>query len=309
MSDEHDIIMECCDDCSSEFEEGTMEYTNSSDEYVCDDCAQAYVTCYDCNDRVHENDSYYPESASDYYCEDCYYNNFISCCDCGYEMYNNDAIYHEGRDEHYCDSCVPPEDEVDWNVYSHSYVQRNDDFVSPTRDNYEKDTFNDIKSKRYVGIEIETNYESEISNDDVTRYIKNKVRRTRIDSDVTIPQRDTAVYDGSVTNGDHPFGNELVMQPRRGDRIHPSVKCGLHLHIDTRDYDWYHFSVLTMMTKLIEPHVYTWVPPSRLSGQWSRPVSQSVSDFRYINNRESFVEFFYDNGGYTNEKYNDKRYH
>ena len=324
MSDEHNIRMECCDDCSNEFEEGTMEYTNSSDEYVCDDCAQAYVTCYDCGCRVHENDSYYPESASDYYCQDCFYNNFISCYDCGYEMYSDDAIYHEGRDEHYCDSCVPPEDEVDWNVYSHNYVQKNDDFVNPTSDSYAEDTFNDIKSKRYVGIEIETNYQSEISNDDVTDYIRNKIRRTRTDSDVLM-RRDTAVYDGSVTNGDHPFGNEIVMQPRRGDRIHtdveticdalkeidayPSVKCGLHLHIDTRDYDWYHFSVLTMMTKLIEPHVYTWVPPSRLSGQWSRPVSQSVSDFRYINNRESFIEFFYDNGGFTNEKYNDKRYH
>lgn len=324
MSDEHDIVMECCDDCSQEFEEGTMEYTNANDQYVCDDCSQAYVSCYDCGCRVHENDSYYPESASDYYCQDCYYNNFISCNDCGYEMYNDDAIYHEGRDEYYCDSCVPPEDEVDWNVYSHNYVMENDDFVGPSSDGYAEDTFNDIKSKRYVGIEIETNYQSEISNDDVTHYIRNKIRRTRINSD-NLMRRDTAVYDGSVTNGDHPFGNEIVMQPRRGDRIHtdvkticdalkeldayPSVKCGLHLHIDTRDYDWYHFSVLTMMTKLIEPHVYTWVPPSRLSGQWSRPVSQSVSDFRYINNRESFIEFFYDNGGFTNEKYNDKRYH
>ena len=325
MSDEHDIIMECCDDCGNEFEEGAMEYTNANDQYVCDDCSESYVTCYDCCDRIHENDSYYPESASDYYCEDCYYNNFTACHDCGYDMYVDDAIYHEGRDESYCENCVPPEDEVDWNVYSNNYVQENDDFVNPSSDNYLEDTFNDIKSKRYVGIEIETNYESEISNDDVTHYIKNKVRRTRIDSDVIIPIRDNAVHDGSVTSEEHRFGNEIVMQPRRGDRIfidveticgslrqldaYPSVKCGLHLHVDTRDYDWYHFSVLTLMTKLIEPHVYTWVPPSRLSGQWSRPVSQPVSDFRYICDRESFVDFFYDNGGFTGEKYNDKRYH
>ena len=39
MSDEHDTIMECCDDCSREFEEGTMEYTNANDNYVCDACA------------------------------------------------------------------------------------------------------------------------------------------------------------------------------------------------------------------------------------------------------------------------------
>jgi len=239
-------------------------------------------------------------------------------------MYVDDAIYHENRDEYYCDGCVPPDDEVEWDVYSNNYVKENDDFVHPAFDGYAEDTFNDIKSKRYVGIEIETNYESEISNDDVTHYLRNRIRRTRIDSD-NLMRRDTAVYDGSVTNGDHPFGNEIVMHPRRGDRIfsdveticeslrqldaYVSVKCGLHLHVDTRDYDWYHFSVLTMMTKLIEPHVYTWVPPSRLSGQWSRPVSQPVSDFRYVADRESFIDFYYDNGGFSDEKYNSKRYH
>jgi len=326
MSDEHDTIMECCDDCSLEFEEGTMEATNENDNYVCDDCAQVYITCCDCSARVHEDNAWHVDIANGSYCQDCYDNNFTSCCDCGHDMYNDDALYHNGNDEYYCDGCIPPEnDEVDWNVYSNVYVQENDNFVNPTSDNCAEDTFNDIKSKRYVGIEIETNYKSEISNDDVTHYIKNKVRRTRIDSDVIIPTRDTAVYDGSITNEDHRFGNEIVMAPRRGDRIHldveticdalkeldayPSIKCGLHLHVDTRDYDWYHFSVLTLMTKLIEPHVYTWVPPSRLSGQWSRPVSQPVSDFRHISDRESFIDFFYDNGGFTDEKYNDKRYH
>lgn len=324
MSDENNIPMERCDDCRQEFEEGCMEYTNQNDEYVCDSCAEEYVTCCDCGSRIHDHDSYYPDTASDYYCEDCYHSNFISCYDCGYDMYSDDASYHENRDEYYCDSCLPPNDDVEWNVYSHDYVQDNDDFVNPIDDSYDEDTFNDIKSKRYVGIEIETNYELEISNDDVTHYVRNKIRRTRNDS-TNLMRRDTAVYDGSVTNGDHPFGNEVVMGPRRGDRIfsdvdtickslkeldaYVSVKCGLHLHVDTRDYDWYHFSVLTMMTKLIEPHVYTWVPPSRLSGQWSRPVSQSVSDFRYIADRESFIDFFYDNGGYSDEKYNNKRYH
>ena len=46
-------------------------------------------------------------------------------------------------------------------VLSNDFVKENDDFVSPLNSGYDEDTFDIIKSKRYVGLEIETNFRHE----------------------------------------------------------------------------------------------------------------------------------------------------
>jgi len=325
--DEEAIMeMEECADCGSEHDEGDMESTNTDGEYVCDNCADDYCHCDNCGEHMHNHDSRYSELQSEYYCEDCYYDIIVHCADCDCEIESDQAQYSERDGEYYCYDCFPDET-PDWRVFSNNFIRDNIDFVNPTNDNYKRDTFNIVKSRRYVGIEIETNYQEEQYNEDIRDYLHRRINESReLEVDLeTTPCRQQVVYDGSVTDGEHRYGNEIVMQPRRGDLIvedvetitsslkrieaYPSVRCGLHLHIDARDYDWLHFTVLTLMTKLIEPHVYTWVPPSRLSGNWSRRVSQSVKDFAYIADRDEFIDVYYDNGGYSNDKYNDKRYH
>ncbi len=325
---DEEVIMEMeeCADCGSEHDEGDMESTNTDGEYVCDNCADDYCHCDNCGEHMHNHDSRYSELQSEYYCEDCYYDIIVHCSDCDCEVESDQAQYSERDGEYYCYDCFPDET-PEWQVFSNNFIRDNIDFVNPTNDNYKRDTFNIVKSRRYVGIEIETNYQEEKYNEDIRDYLHRRINESReleVDLEIT-PCRQQVVYDGSVTDGEHRYGNEIVMQPRRGDLIvedvetitsslkrieaYPSVRCGLHLHIDARDYDWLHFTVLTLMTKLIEPHVYTWVPPSRLSGNWSRRVSQSVKDFAYIADRDEFIDVYYDNGGYSNDKYNDKRYH
>jgi hypothetical protein len=320
------LEMEECSDCGCEQEEGRMEYTNPDGDYICDGCSNDYIHCDNCDEQLPESDTRYSELHSEYYCENCYYDIITHCADCDCELESDYAEYSESRGDYFCDSCYPDE-QPDWEVYSNKYITDNDDFVNPNDDNYKKDTFNIIKSRRYVGIEIETNYEDEQFNGDIRDYLHRVINESReLEADPsTTYRRQDVVYDGSVTDGEHRYGNEIVMQPRRGDLIvhdvntittalkrieaYPSVRCGLHLHIDARDYDWLHFTVLTLMTKLIEPHVYTWVPPSRLSGNWSRKVSQSVKDFAFVASRDEFIEAYYDNGGFSRDKYNDKRYH
>jgi hypothetical protein len=189
-----------------------------------------------------------------------------------------------------------------------------------------------IESKRYVGLELETNFRYDESYGDVSDDLNFHLGRTRNTDNEDYFYRlgkSSVVSDGSVTNSTHRYGAELVMRPRRGDKViedadfmckrleqewnaYASFKTGLHLHIDVQDYDWIHCCVLTLFTKLMEPHIYTWLPKSRYYGsgnqRWSRPVTQPVNDFKFVSSRDEFIDFFYDNGGYTNDKYNDKRY-
>ena len=77
-----------------------------------------------------------------------------------------------------------------------------------------------------------------------------------------------------------------------------SRKCGLHLHIDVRDYDYIILSLIND-GKLIEPHVYSWCPPSKATSQWCRKVSQRLSSFKYVEGRDDFIDVWYDNGYYS----------
>tara|TARA_R100000742_G_C4277270_1_gene98999 strand:+ start:704 stop:2467 length:1764 start_codon:yes stop_codon:yes gene_type:complete len=324
--------LEQCADCGCSHEEGEMEATNTDGEYVCNDCGDGYCHCDCCGDQLSTDNARYSELNSEYYCEDCYYDVITHCYSCDCEESVDDIRYSERDGEYYCYSCYEDRDEYpDWQVLSNNFIKTNTDFVNPDVDRYARDSFDLIKSKRYVGIEIETNYSEEAFNSDIREYLHRRICDSRelleegsTGNDQNRSRQDV-VYDGSVTDSEHKYGNEIVMSPRRGDLIvedvenitsglkrigaYPSVRCGLHLHIDARDYDWIHFTVLTLMTKLIEPHVYTWVPPSRLTGNWSRKVSQRVKDFKHIEDREQFIDFYYDNGGFSSEKYNDKRYH
>ena len=257
----------------------------------------------------------------------------MECPECGDTIHRDDTCWSDRYGDYLCESChysLEEEGLPEWDVYSHDYVMTRDTFVNPTRDFYSNDTFHLIKSKRYVGLEIETNFKYDVSLSEVSHDINLELSQTRQpNTDSSTLGKSFMTHDGSVTNSRHPYGGELVMTPRRGDltihdadhlckslernwEAYASFKTGLHLHIDVVDYDWMHCAVLTFMTKLIEPHLYTWLPKSRYQGAngqcWSRPVSQSVHDFKYISDRDSFAEFYYDNGGYTNEKYNDKRY-
>ena len=320
-------VTECCPDCGDSFDEGELMDQNDNGDLICSDCRENYVDCYNCSQTTHTNDAICADNGEEY-CDGCYYEQYTRCEDCDDEIYIDDALYSDSRGVYLCSYCYDQcsNAEVEWNVFSHNFIETNTDFVSPIRFGYKEDTFNVVSSKRYVGIEIEANYFDEVYNGDIEDQINYKIRESRntTDRDI-IPGPDRVTYDGSVCNDQHRYGNEIVMYPRRGDKIvedakvvcntikeyggYVSRKCGLHIHIDTRDYDYKHFLVLGLFTKLIEPNVYAWCPPSRMSGRWSRKVSQAIRDFQFVSDRDDFIDMWYDNGGYSDEKYNDKRYH
>tara|TARA_R100000742_G_C4278276_1_gene100893 strand:+ start:1465 stop:3237 length:1773 start_codon:yes stop_codon:yes gene_type:complete len=323
-----------CDDCSVDISQEELEYSNTSGNYVCEDCwGENYICCNECDDVVHINNS--SCGNGDYYCADCYDEVFSYCESCCEDYYRDDMVWNHRIEDYECESCYEHNQcEIPWDVMSNEYVVSRNSFINPEHDFYEKDTFNKITSKRSMGIEIETNYRNyeDSRRDDVWESISREIANSRhIDKDNDVREnlrlgRIRVVSDGSVLRGKHEYGNEVVMSPRRGDMLYKdativcdtlkeyhgayvSRHCGLHLHVDIQDFDWLHLSVLSLMVKYIEPHIYTWVPQSRLKGQWSKPISQGFSDFKNISDREDFGNFWYDNGCYTNDKYNDKRYH
>jgi hypothetical protein len=320
-----------CEDCNTELSNTYDDYYNDTGDIICESCYEDYTTCMECDEITHADNISWVNSSP--YCDNCYAENIASCYECGNEDTFDNLFYHDEQGEYYCEDCYDESDEYpSWNVYSNEYVKTAESFTSPEKDYYSRDTFKLIPSKRYMGIEIETNFHDYVDEGNLRFELDMSIAQSRLEGIHADPEDNRHLGrlhipgDGSVRRGEHEHGTEIVMQPRRGDILHKDVQticnvlkygngayvsrhCGMHLHIDCRDYDWYHFSVLTLLVKLIEPHVYTWVPPSRLNGRWCKPVSQSFNDFSLVTNRDSFVDFWYDNGSFNNDKYNEKRYH
>lgn len=319
-----------CHNCGTSIEEAAAIPNNDGDMH-CEDCYyEEYGHCDSCDDEV-GRDYLHCTPGDDVYCEDCHQEAVGNCSHCGEDSWADDMVYNDQRDEYECEDCgyAPSDQTPAWDVYSNDMIKSNTDFVNPKKDGYTKDTFSLIKSMRYQGIEIESNFNEEISRDDLMYSVNSSIAAMRDnpkdDRDGNYFGACNIVYDGSVTGGDDRYGYEVVANPRRGDVLfqdmlsmtkavkqsggYISSKCGYHLHIDTRDYDWQHFLVLLIMTKAIEPHIYSWLPNSRRTSNWCRPVSQRISDLKWITDRESFIDYYYDDSSYSSDKYNDKRYH
>ena len=370
LNDEQQIIEECVN-CGCSVDEYEVRH-NNDDEVYCEGCYDDnYFSCADCGEETDEADQHSNDSGASI-CPDCFEDNYDYCDGCDETLHRYDMIWNDSRGAYMCESC---DDEhsgelVEWEVMSNSYVQTRTDFLTPTNSGYSmhngrlikqtdpemmtnehrfkskakkwmKDSHDIIKSKRYVGLELEVNldetyydYDSDIY-DDIHYCLTSRIAQSRhVLSGITrkYPYYQqgnfgfNVVGDSSVTSGNHPHGCEVVTGPRRGDIIDADIRtickalkddahayissnCGLHIHIDTSDFDFKHFSVLTALIKLIEPHVYTWLPSSRRNSRWAQPVSQDYGQLRNVYDRDDFIEAWYDGNSYYPEKYHDKRYH
>lgn len=361
MTERIKVELRYCNHCGDDVDCLTTEFHGTIDGDVCENCfSEQYVSCVNCSDNMDVTSDYCYESQSsnEYYCEDCYQETFLHCDSCSNEIHYDEACYDEDGDYPYCEYCYHSR-EVDlpnWEVWEKERVETESTFISPeknfytydddgnlTRDknigldvlrdfqsatgNKFKDSFKIIKSKRYVGSEIEFNH-SGISGRDIHDEISGRLcKNNRLHNGGNDYHTGHVEHDGSITSEEYPDGHEVVLRPRRGDIFYDDMKeitsaiksdfikgflssrCGYHIHIDTRDFDWIHCAVLTAIVKMSEPHIYAMLPSSRRQGRWSYPVSQGWKHFLNIRDRDDFIRFWYDNGNYSNDKYNDKRYH
>jgi hypothetical protein len=360
-------LMVDCDECRVSVEEEDSLQTSEGDN-LCQDCYDdAYGSCDDCGDEIRFEDSN-SNDYGNYICQSCFDDNYDYCNDCDEQEHRDNMQWDDRNDAYVCNSCYEDRDsDVDWEVMSNSFVRTRTDFTTPLNSGYSmhkgklirqtdpnltdmverrsakagkwmKDSFDVIKSKRNVGIELEINLDRNVYDYDEVRdavhwSVERSLHKSRFAHWYKNRHRGytygmlgyDVVSDSSVTSENHPLGCEVVLAPRRGDIIDADVRsiceglqkidayvssnCGIHLHIDTSDFDYHHFSVLATLTKMIEPHVYTWLPSSRRNSRWAQPVSQTIEMLSRVYSRDEFIEAWYDGDSYYAEKYHEKRYH
>lgn len=354
-----EILYDSCGGCSMEITPDVESVENQQGDTYCNGCYDDYYfICRHCEEESHMDDV--TTIHSEDICVSCRDSYYDTCPECDDWCFVDDMHYSDNTDCDVCESCYDyneesdynSSDSVSWSVMNNDYVATNTDFENPKDSGYNmtetgnvrknmfdvtysertdfKDSFSMIKSRRYQGVEIEFNTFNDVDRGELFQYLHGDIlmsrtnRFRRSDWSDYMKRMLNVVYDGSVTGGEHSYGSEVVMFPRRGDVLikdidvinkaikkmdgYISHKCGYHLHIDVRDYDWYHFAVLIAMTKLVEPHIFRWMPSSRRTSRWCQPVTQNWSEFSDIGSRESLVDFYYDGDNYRDEKYHDKRY-
>ena len=342
-----------CDQCSTEVDESEQPYQEatccpSTALPICDGCAESVISCYNCGDEMYDEEATYSDYEGEYYCEDCYYDEFARCVDCDNEFPLDELTYDDDSAEYYCDDCCSTnpgwfevQDYVDnLRIAVPEYAVWVDD--TPPVCEHMQDIHGDtliprykspnsyalIRSKRYVGIEVE--HYNPHNSDDVIMNVRRsmKTKQQTHYNELISSTHDYLTHDGSLVrannHGDEYAGVELVMSPRRGDYLwkdigyiskslrqdngRVDVSTGQHMHIDSRDLDWYHRLLLTAVVKMIEPHLFAMLPPSRKNSRYCRPVGQAWWQFNNIRNRSDFMAFWYHDTRYSDNRYNDKRY-
>lgn len=367
LDNEVEILHDCVE-CSVSTDEVDTSFNNDGEAH-CEECYdELYVSCDDCGEET-RNDDAQQNSYGSPICNPCYEDSYDDCNQCGDTCHQDDMVWNDRQDAYNCEGCYDnSRDDVEWEVMSNEFVKTRNDFLTPVTSGYSmrdgkivkqtdpemldhksridkkaskwmKDSYDIIKSKRNVGLELEINLDQQIwsdyesHRDSVHGIVSNALHKSRHTKWYKQRYRPwehgdmgfSVVNDSSVCSGNHPYGVEVVTSPRRGDILDADIRtmckaltdegayvsqnCGLHLHVDTSDYDYVHFSVLSSLVKLIEPHVYAWLPSSRRNSRWSQPVSQSLGHLSHVYGRNDFIDNWYDSGAYYDEKYHEKRYH
>tara|TARA_R100001594_G_scaffold131372_1_gene170956 strand:+ start:5670 stop:7919 length:2250 start_codon:yes stop_codon:yes gene_type:complete len=354
---------EFCEDCNEivirdeDGETDNYAYVENCNTEICEFCHDNnYRACYDCGREHHEDDDElrYSDTAGEYYCEDCYWETFSTCEECGDERYNDDMRW-ENEDYPVCEDCATSNvNYPEWFVQDsienlacgvnqfdtyHSYMSTDDNILSETKTKEvvrydEPETFDYIKSKRWLGLELELHAYCDsletighISSESITNTLSDE-HRDMFGEDSKGYSGVYVEYDGSITGIDEEDirSGEVVFKPRRGDYFLRDAKlvtkalkselnafvtsrCGVHIHLDARDFDWHHRVVLNTFVKLFEPHLYSWLPASRRSGSYAKPISQRWEVWNVAQCRDTFIDFWYDNNRFSEDKLNSKRYH
>lgn len=131
--------------------------------------------------------------------------------------------------------------------------------------------------------------ELELSSYDPDSHFKSPHTKAAVVRDGTIQADAGAIVSGEwvvgpITASAHPaamseLGKWLSRHDHRGNvwcRVNPS--CGLHVHVDARDYGTYELRRLIQLYRVLEPHFYSLVHPSRSANEHCHPYTQDDWD-------------------------------
>jgi len=301
--------------------------TNADGDSFCGDCYyEQYAHCDHCGIEMLQEDAIWEDYNEVYHCHNCYRHSSEEACD-NWEVIDSVEVlnYALNQESQYQSYMSEPQGRVSFKKFK------------------EKPNFEENTSRRFMGLEIEVhNYASSYGEIEsaLCRSLQKRVCEENlpkhlqefVDRNGSLTASDLGfkiVSDGSINgiDDDDITSGEIVLDPRQGSYLlddsrivtdalkqyfdsFVTSRTGLHLHIDSRDFDWYHRAVLSLFTKMFEPHLYSWLAPSRIKGTYSRPMSQTLESFTNITDKETFLEFWYDTHRYDRDRHcSGKRYH
>jgi hypothetical protein len=175
------------------------------------------------------------------------------------------------------------------------------------------------KSHRYISLEVEV---AECARGD--RKLMPCVRKWGM-----AVVRDGSVDDGFEINTAPASGDKFVEQiTELGDALKNqeadvNLHCGLHCHVDSRDFSFYELKKMVMFWRWVEPALYMLVHPSRSSSTYCKPCGvayvQTMEEGKVPKDvRKKFFEAVYDGQSPSRDlnrkslarqsKYNNARY-
>ena len=275
-----------CGDCDNIYDSSIDDYTGISDNTICYSCREEnYSTC---------------ESCGDYF----YNDNIHECNDCGDYFCDNHAS------DHGCEEDETEEERTD--------RLRRQEENNPYREVSTVFTKGKVKGQvitidRFVGVEIEGE--------------KGKIEGLK----KILPKTVGIAHDGSLS--DH--GVEIQTSPSSLDELEKIIKltceglksqgfkgtrnCGLHVHIDARDFLSDHKKIVQIIKTFYscEDILYSMLPPSRWGNHYCQRLSQNYlyKNFNKSLSKKKIESEWYheDNRGRMEErkksKYDKARYY
>ena len=339
-----------CYHCSSYTDQHHYtQFNYFKDHYICGQCAyQVEGSCSFCNslnylkdftaDILNSNNLLYLKEklfgiGADNVCYDCLVNLFVQCSNCReIELVDlNNAINSSEmkvrhlyglllsnkeryNDQPFCSSC--------YNERIHDSINQPCNGIGSIKDTFPY-TRKSNNISRYVSVESEviTYYDEYDDEDGECNAIEQ----------VWSPENWRPVYDGSLNQGGVEFKN---ISPVRGDYIETGLvklenaavdqefwvdtSCGIHVHMDARDFNWRELRSLLLIMNSIEPSIIKSLPEDRRNSRYALPIDKVVGMplenkyiYESINNLKELVSFSYETLSDTNpgdNRYNQSRY-
>lgn len=282
-----------CDFCEDEYNKNVLctllDAIDSNKEYkICNACYDdKKQKCYEC-DEIYNIDSmiyYYDDRYLCGYCrEEHYYR--TDCCD---EIYRNDQNCE-------CD-CDEERGEIDYREY-----YTGDDFVD--------------NNERIYSCEIECNYNDSI--EDANNTINKLPECIGIASDGSLNDRGIEIITPKLSG---EIGRKVLEDTCRllnEDNFDVDKRCGLHVHIDSKDYLDSDFKTQKLMLfyLIFEDVIMSFLPLSRRENRYCLPLSNYYHPEEIINcsNIEELEKIWYRESDSMrierrkDEKYDNTRY-
>lgn len=225
---------------------------------TCRECTDECCDCYCCNGCDERRDE--ARSPRCYECENC-----DACCDCLF-CEGCDAR-HRSEGASWCEEC----DRCTETCNCESESTPVEFFHNPLHFHHARPSaFARTKSRRFISCELEV---AEIDRDEQT---SDAVRRWcgSIVHDGSLPNTGFEI-NTAPANGD-AFINQIedISAALRDDGARVTHACGLHVHIDARDFTYWDVRRLVLLYAEIETALFAMMPLARRASHYCQPCGQ-----------------------------------